>query len=144
MPGAPSTPRFRQSKRRVFGSDAHVTSKGKLAPARKPDPFQMIAKVDFKLPDESAAADSSDQETLHTDAVEKTDGHSQDRDKPDIRPDADAAGHVTNANSKKAAPAATPKKNKDNRNFLQRFFAPKKKSQPTDNQAAPPKRHWPW
>lgn len=108
-----------------------------MAPARKPDPFQMIAKVDFKLPNVAAASASDDQETLHTDSEENT---NEAQAKPDIKPDADSAGKV--ANVKKNKPTST--QGGDNRNFLQKFFAPKKKSNPTDNQSAPPKRHWPW
>ncbi len=94
-----------------------------LAPAHSDDPFKQISLVTYKnsAPALGAAGrgiEGSNPEEADTDKPQTKKTGAQ----PDIRPDADAQGHLP----QRAAPQPTP----DRRSIFQKFFHPKPKRQP--------------
>ncbi len=123
---------------------AYTPQVAALTPARKDNPFKMIPAVVFK--DSAVPGASEDQETLHSDAEEKTTADRHDRGpKPDIRPDADARGRVRRGPQPAEEVEAQAPENRDRRNVFQRFFQPKK-SQPKPQPEQQPGRRprWPF
>jgi penicillin-binding protein 2 len=103
-----------------------------LAPARKTNPFQMIAAVDFK--DTNPKLTASDEENL--DGTTTSDMAPATAN-PDVEPEADANGRV--ANTRKAV-RATPVNTAPQRkpSFFERLFGIKPKAAPAPT--PPPKR----
>ena len=97
-----------------------------LAPAHRPNPFQMIAAVDFKGAGPNLA--SGDEENL-----DSQNGDSQMAAAgadPDVEPEADAQGQVAKrARAPRALPVATPPPRKVN--FFERLFGPRRSGTPT-------------
>jgi penicillin-binding protein 2 len=93
-----------------------------LAPARKPNPFQMIAAVDFK--DSNPTLTANDEENL--------DGATSDMAitsaNPDVELEADANGRVAGQKRVRVAPAPTPPPRKPN--FWERLFGARPKAPP--------------
>ena len=91
-----------------------------LKPANKPNPFQMVAAVNYK---EAAPglAKNDDEEKLDASANESPQVKKSGA-KPDIRDDADAQG--------KLAPRAKPNQEPDRRNIFQKFFNPNRPAKP--------------
>ncbi|MEY2480015.1 MAG: hypothetical protein QOI04_942, partial [Verrucomicrobiota bacterium] len=97
-----------------------------LAPARKPNPFAMIAAVDFKDSNPKLAA--TDEENL--DGSTNTDMANTSAD-PLVEPDPDAAGKVAGKKVMRPVVVATPPPRK--LSFFERLFGvrPKPAPQPT-------------
>jgi penicillin-binding protein 2 len=106
-----------------------------LAPAHKPNPFQMIAAVDFKDSNPKLAA--SDEENL--DGSTNTDMANAGAD-PDVEPEADANGRVAGQKRiVRAAPPPPPPARKPN--FFERLFGVRPKPAPPPT--PPPARRAP-
>jgi penicillin-binding protein 2 len=103
--------------------DAQVTW---IAPAKKQNPFQMIAAVDFK--DSGLNVASADEENLNAqngDAQMAAAGPD-----PDVQLEPDAQGQVAQVSrGRRALPAATPPPRKPN--FFERLFGGRPKPTPT-------------
>jgi penicillin-binding protein 2 len=91
-----------------------------LEPANKPNPFQMIAAVNYK--NAAPTLDQSDDEEKPDATADESPQVKNNGAAPDIRADADAQG--------KLAPRAKPPQAPDRRNIFQRFFNPDKSSKP--------------
>jgi penicillin-binding protein 2 len=104
-----------------------------LAPARKANPFAMIAAVDFK--DSSPKLAGGDEENLDGSTNTELANTSAD---PLVEPEADAAGKVAGKKVVRAIPVATPPPRK--LNFFERLFGvrPKPAPAPTPPQKRPP------
>jgi len=102
-----------------------------LAPARKPNPFAMIAAVEFK--DSSPKLAGGDEENLDGSTNAELANTSAD---PLVEPEADAAGKVAGKKVVRAIPVATPPPRK--LNFFERLFGVRPKPAPAPT--PPPKR----
>ena len=102
-----------------------------LAPARKTNPFSMIAAVDFK--DASPKLAGGDEENLDGSTNTELANTSAD---PLVEPEADAAGKVAGKKVVRAIPVATPPPRK--LNFFERLFGVRPKPAPAPT--PPPKR----
>jgi penicillin-binding protein 2 len=95
-----------------------------LAPAHRPNPFQMIAAVDFK--DSNPKLTASDEENL--DGSTDSDMANAGAD-PDVEPEADANGRVAGQKRMvRPTPAPTPPPRKPN--FFERLFGVRPKPAP--------------
>ncbi len=96
-----------------------------VAPARKPNAFDMIAAVKYK--DDLATNPGSDEENAAGNTAQATEAAvmANPGDAPDVEPEADARGRVENAprarRALRAQPVATPAPQRS-RNFFERMF----------------------
>jgi hypothetical protein len=104
-----------------------------LAPANKPNPFQLIQSVSFK----DSGPDIKDNDEENFDSSDANVQMSSSNASPDVEPEADARGKLIpraqKANARSLAPAPTPPQKL---NFFQRLFGARQAPQP----AAPPAR----
>lgn len=110
-----------------------------MGPAHKPNPFQMIAAVDFK---EAGPSPGGEDEENATNAQNPEDAQmaSTGAD-PDVEPEADAPGKVSARKPRvaRAIPVAPPPRRSPN--FFQRLFGAKRQPQaPPPRPTAPPNR----
>jgi len=97
-----------------------------VAPARKPNPFEMIPKVKYKDSSIPAPGDA-DEENANANGAQATENADMANpgDAPDVEPEADARGRVQNAPRTRrvlrAQPVATPPPQRP-RNFFERMF----------------------
>ena len=94
-----------------------------VAPAHKPNPFEMIKAVTFK--DSLSTAGANDEENSDQAQTENAD-MAKTGDAPDVEPEADAAGKVANVRrgpprALRALPVGTPPPERP-RNFFERLF----------------------
>jgi penicillin-binding protein 2 len=88
-----------------------------LAPAHKPNPFQMIAAVDYKKEGPNIGSDDEENADASTADTQMASGGGD----PDVEPEADAQGQVAKrAKVARAAPAPTPPQRAPN--FFERLF----------------------
>ncbi len=112
-----------------------------LAPANKPNPFQLIQSVSFK----DSGPDIKDSEEENFDSSDANVQMSSSNASPDVEPEADARGKLIpraqKANARSLAPAPTPPQKL---NFFQRLFgarpAPQPAAPPARGRPAPPRR----
>ena len=96
-----------------------------VAPAHKPNPFELIPAVKYK--DSSVPAPGDDQENASGNGAQAAENADMANpgDAPDVEPDADAQGKVQNARTAKRAlralPVATPAPQRP-RSFFERMF----------------------
>jgi penicillin-binding protein 2 len=98
-----------------------------LDPANQPDPFKMIAAVDFKN-EAPALGSSQDEEKLDASQSHGDAQLSEVKAKPDIRAEADEQGRVRNA---RAVKARAPEAEREKRSIFDRIFRPRKSAQPS-------------
>jgi penicillin-binding protein 2 len=95
-----------------------------VAPARKPNPFEMIKAVKFK--ESAPGSDGNDEENAVVNSAQPAENADMANagDAPDVEPESDARGRVANARAQKpvlrAAPVATPAPKR--RGFFERMF----------------------
>jgi penicillin-binding protein 2 len=95
-----------------------------VAPARKPNPFEMIKAVKFK--ESAPGSDGNDEENAVVNSAQPAENADMANagDAPDVEPEADARGRVANARAQKpvvrAVPVATPAPKR--RSFFERMF----------------------
>jgi penicillin-binding protein 2 len=113
-----------------------------LTPARKQDPFQMIAAVDYKNagPNLGGEDEENPDKTQNPENAQMAVAGAD----PDVEPEADAQGNVARARKPRVmraaavAPAAEPP-----RNFFQRLFGIKRPQQQPQPQQPPPQNRRP-
>ncbi|MFL6530841.1 MAG: penicillin-binding protein 2 [Chthoniobacterales bacterium] len=117
-----------------------------LAPANKPNPFQLVVSVDYKdspnLPDSDEEGDNNDDDDADQAKVQMAAAP----DSPDVEPEADARGKIVpraqRAVARPVAPAPAPQQRQ---NFFQRLFGARPAPQPPPPQqrrpAPPPRRN---
>jgi penicillin-binding protein 2 len=93
-----------------------------LDPANQPDPFKMIAAVDFKN-EAPALGNSQDEEKLDASQSHGDAQLAKVKASPDIREAADDRGRVRNVPAQRAKP---PEAQREKLNFFQRIFRSKK------------------
>jgi len=89
-----------------------------LAPAHRPNPFQMIAAVDYKKEGLNIGGDDEENADASTADIQMASGGGD----PDVEPEADARGKVSERHLRqaRAVPAPTPPPRKPN--FFERLF----------------------
>jgi len=104
-----------------------------LAPARKPNPFDMIPAVKYK--DSAVPVPGDDQESGNGAQPAENADMANPGDAPDVEPDADARGKVENARAPKralrAVPVATPAPQRPRSLFERMFNIRSKPAAPT-------------
>jgi hypothetical protein len=110
-----------------------------LTPAHSDHPYQMIAALDYKEGSGAKLVPEKEESANSKPPAEKIQMESG-RAEPDIKPEADAQGHVERAQ---------PSKQQNRRNIFERFFHPgdnpKESPKPRATPAQPPHRnHWPF
>jgi penicillin-binding protein 2 len=104
-----------------------------LAPAHKPNPFQMIKDVSYtggnlgNADEESADTSQSSDAQMASSSAE-----------PDVEPEADAQGQVQRTRIARAAPVATPAAKP--RNFFERLFGIRRAPAPVQPTPTPARR----
>lgn len=121
-----------------------------LAPANKPNPFQLVVSVDYKdspnLPDTDDEGSTDNNNGDHAN-VQMDSSHDSSQASPDVEPEADARGKVVrkaSAPPPRAQPVAPPPQPVAKPNFFQRMFggrpAPQPPPQPVRRATPPPGR----
>ncbi len=110
-----------------------------IAPAHKPNPFQMVKAVDYK--DAGPNLGNEDEENADpTQNAENAQMAAAGAD-PDVEPEADAQGKVSRARAPRVARAMPVAPQPQARpNFFQRLFGIKRQPPPTQPQQSPPQR----
>jgi hypothetical protein len=115
-----------------------------VAPANKPNPFQLVVSVDYK---DSPNLPDSDEEggTQNGDSENASVQMAASPESPDVEPEADARGKVVRkaVPVARAVPAARPQP-VAKPNFFQRLFGARPAPQPTPppvRRGAPPRRY---
>ena len=102
-----------------------------LAPAHKPNPFQIIKSVDYHGAGGNLGIDEE-----NADASQNADAQMANAGAdPDVEPEADAQGTVRRARLPRAVPVAAPARP---RNFFERLFGVRRQPAPTPPPARRP------